>query len=249
MRLFCLDKRVDEQTEKQRGEKIMKKKSVLLGMLLAMGVMAGGCQNSEVTVVKPVKGSEKMETEKKETSATEKETVKTTENENSVSTDPGKTPEELEKQQETTANYQETAGNVTESTEQMAAKQPSETTSQPESEAADYPGPDTAVLVNLRGDTTTVYKLADGRYMDRINAIYIFDGTDTWYDESGVEWNEAVQTEGAAANVRDPYDLYSWDAETGTYIPYQEAEGTAEPIGRENGWFYYDAESGNYMPW
>lgn len=48
-------------------------------------------------------------------------------------------------------------------------------------------------LVNLKGDTTTVYKLVDGRYMDRIERIFIFDGVDTWTDENGVEWNEAVK--------------------------------------------------------
>lgn len=53
--------------------------------------------------------------------------------------------------------------------------------------------PDVAELVNLRGDETTVYLLADGRYMDRINAVYIYDGKGTWTDESGVEWNEAVK--------------------------------------------------------
>ena len=53
--------------------------------------------------------------------------------------------------------------------------------------------PDVEELVNQRGDETTVYLLADGRYMDRINAIYIYDGKDTWTDESGVEWNKAVK--------------------------------------------------------
>lgn len=53
--------------------------------------------------------------------------------------------------------------------------------------------PDVAELVNLKGDETTVYLLADGRYMDRINAIYMFDGKDTWTDEAGVEWNEVVK--------------------------------------------------------
>lgn len=52
---------------------------------------------------------------------------------------------------------------------------------------------DVVELVNLRGDETTVYLLVDGRYMDRTNAVYIFDGTDTWTDESGVEWNKAVK--------------------------------------------------------
>ena len=53
--------------------------------------------------------------------------------------------------------------------------------------------PDVAELVNQRGDETTVYLLADGRYMDRINAVYIYDGKGTWTDESGVEWNETVK--------------------------------------------------------
>ena len=48
-------------------------------------------------------------------------------------------------------------------------------------------------IINQRGDETTVYLLADGRYMDRINAVYIYDGKDTWTDESGVEWNKAVK--------------------------------------------------------
>lgn len=53
--------------------------------------------------------------------------------------------------------------------------------------------PDVEELVNQRGDETTVYLLADGRYMDRINAVYIYDGKDTWTDESGVKWNKAVK--------------------------------------------------------
>ena len=56
-----------------------------------------------------------------------------------------------------------------------------------------YPGEDVVELVNLKGDTTTVYKLIDGRYMDRMDRIFIFDGVDTWIDEEGVEWNETVK--------------------------------------------------------
>ncbi len=36
--------------------------------------------------------------------------------------------------------------------------------------------PDAEELVNQRGDETTVYLLVDGRYMDRINAVCIYDG-------------------------------------------------------------------------
>ena len=58
---------------------------------------------------------------------------------------------------------------------------------------ASYPGADVVELVNLRGDTTTVYKLADGTYMDRIERHFSYNGTDTWTDEDGVEWNEVVK--------------------------------------------------------
>lgn len=56
-----------------------------------------------------------------------------------------------------------------------------------------YPGADVVELVNLRGDTTTVYKLADGTYMDRIERCFTYNGTDTWTDEDGVEWNAAAK--------------------------------------------------------
>lgn len=59
-------------------------------------------------------------------------------------------------------------------------------------ENEDYPGEDVVEIVNLQGETTTVYKLADGRYMDRIERIFIFDGVDTWTDTNGVEWNQGV---------------------------------------------------------
>ena len=59
-------------------------------------------------------------------------------------------------------------------------------------ENEDYPGEDVVEIVNLKGETTTVYKLADGRYMDRIERIFIFDGVDTWTDINGAEWNQAV---------------------------------------------------------
>ena len=60
-------------------------------------------------------------------------------------------------------------------------------------ENEDYPGEDVVEIVNLQGETTTVYKLADGRYMDRIERIFIFDGVDTWTDTNGVEWNQEVK--------------------------------------------------------
>jgi len=37
--------------------------------------------------------------------------------------------------------------------------------------------------------------------------------------------------------------------ETGSYIPYQQAEGAGEPVGKGNGWYYYDNDAGTYLPW
>ena len=59
--------------------------------------------------------------------------------------------------------------------------------------AAQDTGENVVHLVNLRGDETTVYKLDDGRYMDRTSTVFIFDGVETWTDENGVEWNKTVE--------------------------------------------------------
>ena len=48
-------------------------------------------------------------------------------------------------------------------------------------------------LLEQDGCEDAAYLLADGRYMDRINAVYIYDGKDTWTDESGAEWNKTVK--------------------------------------------------------
>ena len=60
-------------------------------------------------------------------------------------------------------------------------------------ENEDYPGEDVVEIINLQGETTTVYKLVDGRYMNRTNTVYIYDGKDTWTDTNGVEWNQEVK--------------------------------------------------------
>lgn len=65
--------------------------------------------------------------------------------------------------------------------------------SEDEEIADPYPGEDVVELVNLRGDETTVYKLADGTYMDRIERVFVFDGVETWTDEEGVEWNAQIK--------------------------------------------------------
>ena len=60
-------------------------------------------------------------------------------------------------------------------------------------EDAAVPGADVVEIVNLRGDETTIYKLADGTYMDCMERHFTYNGTDTWTDEDGVEWSEAAK--------------------------------------------------------
>ena len=78
---------------------------------------------------------------------------------------------------------------------------------------SDFPGADVVEIVNLRGDETTVYKLADGTYMDRIERRFTYNGTDTWTDEDGVEWNEVAKTstnEDSSTNVDEVSEDEAW---------------------------------------
>ena len=58
------------------------------------------------------------------------------------------------------------------------------------SENEEYPGED---VVNSKGKSATLYKLADGRYMDRINRVFIYDGADTWTDTDETIWSRAAE--------------------------------------------------------
>lgn len=76
-----------------------------------------------------------------------------------------------------------------------------------------YPGADVVEIVNLRGDKTIVYKLADGTYMDRIERRFSYNGTDTWIDEDGVEWNEIVKNstnDNFSNNVDEVFEDEAW---------------------------------------
>ena len=117
----------------------------------------------------------------------------------------------------------------------------------------DYPGADVVEIVNLRGDETTVYKLADGTYMDRIDRRFTYNGTDIWTDENGVEWNEAVKTsanDNSSNNVNEVPEGAGWKADLekslfenygvvpkyyedlgdGIYQVYVEVGGEVEPL-------------------
>ena len=90
---------------------------------------------------------------------------------------------------------------------------------------------------------------SDGNYYGSLEDI-----EDAMVNENGVtdqDGNKYYWTapHDASEEVTDPYDLYSWDPGTNSYIPFQAAESDCSPIGRGNGWYYYDEDSGEYVPW
>ncbi|MDO4306702.1 MAG: M56 family metallopeptidase [Eubacteriales bacterium] len=68
-------------------------------------------------------------------------------------------------------------------------------------------------------------------------------------EQNSQNGDEASDGTGSSSGVNDPFDLYSWDAGTNSYIPFQQAAGDGAPIGQGRGWYYYDSDSGSYLPW
>ena len=60
---------------------------------------------------------------------------------------------------------------------------------------------DVVELVNLTGDTTTVYKLEDGRYLDRMDRFFTYDGGENWTCDDGSVWNKKPDAAAATTNV------------------------------------------------
>ncbi len=60
-------------------------------------------------------------------------------------------------------------------------------------EEQSFPGPDSATLVNPRGDTVDVTKQADGTYIDKDGMIYMFDSVSVWTDKDGHDWDEIAK--------------------------------------------------------
>ncbi len=53
---------------------------------------------------------------------------------------------------------------------------------------------DVVELVNAAGDSTTVYLLADGRYLDRADRFFTYDGAETWTCADGTIWNRRAES-------------------------------------------------------
>ena len=59
---------------------------------------------------------------------------------------------------------------------------------------------DVVELVNMAGDSTTVYLLADGRYLDRQDRFFTYDGAETWTCDDGSIWNRKADSAAVGGN-------------------------------------------------
>lgn len=68
----------------------------------------------------------------------------------------------------------------------------------PPTQAATEPAPtqareDVVELVSPSGESTTVYLLADGRYLDRQDRFFTFDGLESWTSNDGTVWSRKTE--------------------------------------------------------
>ena len=115
---------------------------------------------------------------------------------------------------------------------------------------------DQAMIYDSEGNGRLISEADDGNWYDSDGNYYGSweDIEDAMVNENGVtdqDGNKYYWTapHDASEEVTDPYDLYSWDPGTNSYIPFQAAESDCSPVGRGNGWYYYDEDSGEYVPW
>ncbi len=164
--------------------KMMKKRILLLIAMVAIIGTLCACERQSTGTVKMTGGKEQTAGEK---------TVDNNEEQKAGNNDAVQLP----KNEENVVEMQPTKKSDTnrdddDEIQEDFLEETEEENSESSSENEDYPGEDVVEIVNLKGETTTVYKLADGRYMDRIERIFTFDGVDTWTDTNGAEWNQTV---------------------------------------------------------
>lgn len=93
---------------------------------------------------------------------------------------------------------------------------------------------DVVELVNMAGDSTTVYLLADGRYLDRQDRFFTYDGAETWTCDDGSIWNRKADSAAAggysdtapsATNVYAEFAIERLLAQRPEHISFSEGAG------------------------
>lgn len=86
---------------------------------------------------------------------------------------------------------------------------------------------DVVELVNLAGDTTTVYKLEDGRYLDRMDRFFTYDGVENWTCDDGSIWNKKPDTPAAATKVSAEFAIERLLSQRPDAIIYSDGQNSA----------------------
>ena len=84
---------------------------------------------------------------------------------------------------------------------------------------------DVVELVNQAGDTTTVYKLADGRYLDRMDRFFTYDGVENWTCDDGSIWNRKPDATAATTNVYAEFAIERFLAQRPDHLFFSDASG------------------------
>lgn len=84
---------------------------------------------------------------------------------------------------------------------------------------------DVVELINQAGDSTTVYKLEDGRYLDRMDRFFTYDGMETWTCDDGSIWVRKSGTTAAATNVFAEFAVDRFLAQRPDHLFFGDAAG------------------------
>lgn len=98
------------------------------------------------------------------------------------------------------------------------------TTEPPKPDAAFWP--DIVELLNVDGDGTTAYKLEDGKYMDRIERVFSYDGMNKWTCTDGSVWHRAGEEVPLLTNVTVEFGIDRFLAQRTDKIYFSDANGS-----------------------
>lgn len=84
---------------------------------------------------------------------------------------------------------------------------------------------DVVELVNPQGDTTTAYKLEDGRYLDRLDRFFTYDGAEIWTCNDGSLWNRKADSAGVTTTVSAEFAVERFLAQRPDHLFFSDGAG------------------------
>ena len=86
---------------------------------------------------------------------------------------------------------------------------------------------DVVVLESPEGESTTAYQLADGRYLDRQDRFFTFDGLESWTEENGTVWRRKPDVSLPTTNVYAEFAVERLLAQRSDYLFFSDAAGSS----------------------